>query len=103
MDTIFVEEFQTFLNSLTDSDKKLIYWYCVMNTQCPESFYSWLITQTNTIDLEKLKKNYEGNKLLIFDENEARYLKDKISTLDGTLLADIIFRSIKQHQIFKTI
>ena len=53
-----------------------------------------------------VERNYISNKttetieLKYFDNDEKEYLKDRLLRLDGTLLCDIVRRSLRNHKIF---
>jgi hypothetical protein len=114
MEDFYTEEFREFYGSLTNFQKKAIEWCSVSNHECPRDFYQLVfdsVESTNTHMTKQLKRSITDNycsilwildkpELKTFDEDEKVYLKEKFSQLDGTLLMDVIYCSLKSHKIF---
>ena len=103
----FTKEFKKFLTSLKEFERNWVLWYVVMNYECSiESFLLLLDTLNNETwkkvsftsnFISSMRKEHYLNE---FTETESNYLREKLRELDGTLLCDIISRTLKNHKIF---
>lgn len=110
MENYFTKEFKKFYLSLNDYQKKVIEWCSISNHECPEEYYKLVWDSVELWNKQAVTNNYCEKHYLLrkpelkaFDTNEKKYLSEKFKELDGTLLVDIIWRSLSSHKIFKNI
>ena len=106
LEDYFTDEFKKFYIELSEFTKRLITIISLRNNECPEKYYDTIFD--NWVEHEKsmIKNNYHNNRttkiieLKYFDDKEKEYLKDRLKTLDGTLLFDVVTESLTNHKIF---
>ena len=103
----FTKEFEEFVTSLNDFEESCVLFCVVENPECSIDTFLLLLDSMNNNMLKRkaLTHNYihsitKDYSLKNFTRKEADYLREKLKTLDGTLLMDIISRTLKTHKIF---
>ena len=106
LENYWTDEFKEFYDELTDFAKQLVVLISVENHECPENYFKIVLNNCKKYDKSIVERNYISNKttetieLKYFDNDEKEYLKDRLLRLDGTLLCDIVRRSLRNHKIF---
>jgi hypothetical protein len=110
MENYFTKKFKKYYLSLNNYQKQVIIWCSICNHECPEEYYQLVWDSVELYNKQAVKNNYcekhyllKKPELKAFDNNEKIYLSDKFKELDGTLLIDVIWISLKSHKIFKNI
>jgi hypothetical protein len=107
MENYFTKNFKIFYLSLNNYQKQVIIWCSISNHECPEEYYKLVLDFVEIYNKQAVTDNYCGKHYLLkkpqlkaFDNNEKQYLSKKFKELDGTLLIDVIWGSLKSHKIF---
>lgn len=105
MENYWTPEFKEFYNELNEFGQKLILLVSVMNQECSREYLNIISCKFTQREQQILIDNFEGDiidkiELNFFDKNESEFLKNRLLTLDGTLLCDIIINSLRNHKIF---
>ena len=104
----FTKEFEEFFTSLNDFEESYVLWCLVLNPECPIETFLIILDRINEKTFEnkvRFTDNYINSltkdySLKDFTRKEADYLREKLKTLDGTLLMDIISETLRTHKIF---
>lgn len=102
----FTDEFRKFYIGLSEFAKRLVIIISLRNNECPENYYNIIFDNWKENEKSMIKDNYnyrttdERLELKYFDDKEKEYLKNRLETLDGTLLCDIVSKSLTNHKIF---
>lgn len=105
MENYWTPEFTEFYSKLDKFGQKLILLFSVMNQECSKEYLNVISNEFSEEDKKMLRDEFERHRigkieLKFFDENESEFLNDRLRTLDGTLLCDIVINSLRNHKIF---
>lgn len=109
MEEFWTQEFKDLYDELDEFGKKLFLFLSVENSGCSQEYLDIILDKFSIPERAMIIHNFNGNQvdnfdnsqLEEFDFNETEFLKNRLQTLDGTLLCDIIARSFRNHKIFK--
>ena len=103
----FTKEFKEFITTLDKFERECVMFCVVENPECSIDTFLFLLDSMhkNMLYRKAFTHNYihsitKDYSLKAFTINEANYLREKLKTLDGTLLTDIISRTLITHKIF---